>query len=106
MGADVSNRPANASLIFGTTSFVVLSALAIGVWASFVHGAWVAILYFIALDAAIFAIAFAVEGFRVANVRAAGRVTATIGQVLGIAFTVLSIVALIVISVIVGNGGL
>jgi hypothetical protein len=47
-----------------------------------------------------------VEGFRVANVRAAGRVTATIGQVLGIAFTVLSIVALIVISVIVGNGGL
>jgi hypothetical protein len=106
MGADVSNRPAKASLIFGTTSFVALSALAIGLWASFVPGAWVAILYFIALGAAILAIAFAVEGFRVANVRAAGRVTATIGLVLGIAFIVLTIVALIVISVIVGNGGL
>ena len=112
MGADVSNRPAKASLIFGTTSFVALSALAIGLWASFVPGAWVAILYFIALGAAILAIAFAVEGFRVANVRAAGRVTAsardraTIGLVLGIAFIVLTIVASIVISVIVGNEGL
>jgi hypothetical protein len=111
MGADVSNHPATTSLIFGATSIVVLSALAIVLWASFVHGddlgAWVWFPYFISLVAAIFAIVFGVEGRRVAKVGAPGQVTATIGLALGIAFIVLSIlgviVALIAISILVRN---
>jgi hypothetical protein len=86
MVTDLSNRSAITALVLGITSVVLLPAFAIGLWASLDEvelDAWLVILFLISLVAAICAGLFGMQGRRLANVGAPGRVTATIGLVLG-----------------------
>lgn len=97
MVTGLSNRPAITALVLGITSIVLLPAFAIGLWASLDEvelDAWVVILFLISLVAAICAGLFGIQGRRLAKVGSPGRVTATIGLVLG--FIVVSVLGVIV----------
>jgi hypothetical protein len=104
MGTDLSNQPARTALVLGITSFALIPASVLVLWA--VQGdvqldTWTVIVYLISLVAAICAGLFGVQGRRLAKERAQGWVPATIGLVLGIGFIVVTVVGLIVGSIVI-----
>lgn len=101
---DLSNGPAVRSLVLGITSFALIPAsvlVLLVVLGDVQLDTWTVILYFVSLVAAICAALFGVEGRRLAKVGAPGRVTATVGLVLGIGFIVVSVVGVIVVSIVI-----
>jgi hypothetical protein len=96
---DLSNPAASTALIFGITSFALIPAAVFLLWVRLGYvqlDTWTVILYLISLVAAICACLFGVQGRRFAKEGAPGRVTATIGLVLGIGFIVVTVLGGIV----------
>src|SRR4029453_2563762 len=97
--AEAANRYAITSVVLGITSIVLLLAFAIGLWGYGTElDAWVLIVLFISLVAAIYASRFGVKGRRLAKVGTPERVQATIGLVLG-----MGSIAVLVVGVIIGG---
>ena len=101
---EASNQPATKSLVLGITSFALIPASVLVVWARLGDvqlDTWTVIVYLISLVAAICASVAGVLGRGLAKEGAPGRVPATIGLVLGIGFIVVSVVGFIVGSIVV-----
>ena len=97
--SDLSNPPAITSLILGITSFALIPATVLALWARLGDvqlDTWTVIVYLISLVVAICAALFGVQGRRFAKVGAPGRATATIGLVLGLGYIVVTVLGAIV----------
>ena len=91
---EASNPPAITALILGITSFALIPATVLALWARLGDvqlDTWTVILYLISLVTAICAALFGVQGRRFAKLGAPGRVTATIGLVLGLGYIVVTV---------------
>ena len=98
---EASNQPARTALVLGITSFALIPASVLVVWARLGDvqlDTWTVIVYLISLVAAICASVAGVLGRGLAKEGAPGRVPATIGLVLGIGFIVVSVVGFIVVA--------
>ena len=98
------DQPARTALVLGITSFALIPASVLVVWARVGDvqlDTWTVIVYLISVVAAICAVRFGLDGRRLAKKGAPGWVPATIGLVLGIGFIVVSVVGFIVGSIVI-----
>ena len=98
---EASNQPARTALVLGITSFALIPAFALLLWAGVgdvqLDTTTVTVfVYLISVVAAIGAALFGMQGRRLAKEGAAGWVAATIGLVLGIGFFVVTVLGGIV----------